>query len=125
MAEEIEPGFWREFRHRVRAINPDAYIVAEIWHQKPEWTAGDTFDALMNYPLTEALLGFTAAHNLDTDLVRRHNEYSNTVRPMGGQEFAQRLERVMQRRLPTADGSCAAQPAGQSRHAPIPVRCAW
>jgi cyclomaltodextrinase len=95
VAEEIGADFWREFRTRVRAINPDAYIVAEIWHQKPEWTAGDTFDALMNYPLTEALLGFTAARNLDTDLVRRHNEYSNTVRPIGGQEFAQRLDRVM------------------------------
>ena len=69
--------------------------MAEIWHQKPEWTTGDTFDALMNYPLTEALLGFTAARNLDMDLVKRHNEYSNTVRPMEGQEFAQGLDQVM------------------------------
>ena len=61
VAEEIDAGFWREFRQRVRAINPDAYIVAEIWREKPRWVSGDTFDALMNYPLTEALLSFTAA----------------------------------------------------------------
>ena len=29
--------FWREFRRRVRAINPDAYIVGEIWHEAQRW----------------------------------------------------------------------------------------
>jgi neopullulanase len=95
VAEEIEPGFWREFRKRVRAINPDAYIVAEIWQAKPEWTTGDTFDALMNYPLTEALLSFTAARTLDTQLVSQHNEYKGSVRPIGAQEFAQRVDGVL------------------------------
>ena len=57
--EEIDdPEFWREFRRRVRAINPEAYLVGEIWHRAPEWLAGDRFDAVMNYPLTRALLGF-------------------------------------------------------------------
>ena len=51
--EEIDdPDFWREFRHRVRTVNPDAYIVGEIWRVAPEWVSGDRFDALMNYPLT-------------------------------------------------------------------------
>jgi cyclomaltodextrinase / maltogenic alpha-amylase / neopullulanase len=95
VAEEIEPGFWREFRKRVRAINPDAYIVAEIWREKPEWVRGDTFDALMNYPLTEALLSFTAARTLDTGMVSRHNEYRDTVRPVGAVEFAQYLDLLM------------------------------
>ena len=57
--EEIDdPEFWREFRRRVRAINPEAYLVGEIWQRAPAWLAGDRFDALMNYPLTRALLGF-------------------------------------------------------------------
>ena len=39
--EEITtPGFWEEFRARIRAINPEAYLVGEIWHPAPDWTAG-------------------------------------------------------------------------------------
>ncbi|MEP7159098.1 MAG: alpha-amylase family glycosyl hydrolase, partial [Chloroflexota bacterium] len=34
VAEEIDAGYWREFRQRCRAVNPDAYIVAEIWREK-------------------------------------------------------------------------------------------
>jgi neopullulanase len=32
VANEIEDDeFWREFRRRTRAVNPDAYIVGEVW----------------------------------------------------------------------------------------------
>jgi neopullulanase len=103
VAEEIDAGFWREFRRRVRAINPDAYIVAEIWREKPEWVTGDTFDALMNYPLTEALLSFTAAKTLDMPLVKRHNEYRDFVSPIGGEEFARRLARIVGMYRPPAN----------------------
>lgn len=57
--DEIETeGFWEEFRERVRAVNPDAWIVGEIWEIKPEYLQGDRFDALMNYPFTSAALAF-------------------------------------------------------------------
>ncbi len=95
VAEEIDAGFWREFRHRVRAVNPDAYIVAEIWREKPEWLTGDTFDALMNYPLTEALLSFVAARQLDMDVVHSQHEYRQFVRPINGHEFGSRLEHLL------------------------------
>ncbi len=52
VANEIRtPGFWQEFRRRIKAINPDAYIVAEIWDESPQWLRGDQFDAVMNYHL--------------------------------------------------------------------------
>jgi neopullulanase len=95
VAEEIDAGFWREFRQRVRAVRPDAYIVAEIWREKPDWVSGDTFDATMNYPLTEALLSFTAARRLDMDVVSRQHEYRDFVRPIDGPEFAGRLEHLV------------------------------
>ncbi len=57
--------YWEEFRERCRAVNPDAYLVAEIWHPKPEWLTGQHFDALMNYPLAEAILGYAAGRHLD------------------------------------------------------------
>lgn len=52
------PGFWEEFRRRVRAINPEAYILAEIWDDAQEWLRGEHFDAVMNYPFNRACLGF-------------------------------------------------------------------
>jgi neopullulanase len=95
VAEEIDADYWREFRQRVRAVNSDAYIVAEIWREKPEWVAGDTFDALMNYPLTEALLSFTAARHLDMDVVAAQHEYREFVHPIDGPAFAGLLQHLM------------------------------
>jgi len=95
VAEEIDAGFWREFRQRCRAVNPDAYIVAEIWREKPEWLAGDTFDALMNYPLTEAILSFVAAPVLDMEVVATQHEYRQFVHPIDGGAFAEVLTHLL------------------------------
>ena len=54
--EEVPMAFWVEWCALVRSINPDAYIVGEIWKAKPEWLDGRTFDALMNYPFAEIAL---------------------------------------------------------------------
>ncbi len=51
-----DDAFWQEFRAVVKAENPDAYLVGEIWTADPRWV--QHFDGLMNYPLREALLGF-------------------------------------------------------------------
>ncbi|HSH22363.1 MAG TPA: glycoside hydrolase family 13 protein [Candidatus Caenarcaniphilales bacterium] len=93
--EEIDADFWREFRTRVRAVNPEAYIVGEIWRVKPEWLAGDTFDALMNYPLTEALLSFVAGESLDREIVATQHEYRDFVRPIDGAGFGRELGRLL------------------------------
>jgi len=46
-----DDSFWQEFRRRVRAINPEAYIVGEVWNESPRWlNNGDMWDAVMNYP---------------------------------------------------------------------------
>jgi len=93
--EEIaDPSFWQAFRSRVRAVNPDAYLVGEIWRIAPEWLAGDRFDAVMNYPLAEAILGFAGAHHLDDAVVRSHHEYSQ-IRRLSGEEMAGRLQSVL------------------------------
>ena len=67
-AEIDDPPFWAEFRRRCRAINPEAYLVGEIWHVAPDWLAGDRFDALMNYPLAEAIIGFVGGRSLNEPL---------------------------------------------------------
>lgn len=57
VAAEVGLVFWRDYRTFVRSINPDAYLLGEIWwekypHQLLDPTPvlkGDVFDAPMNY----------------------------------------------------------------------------
>ena len=48
--------FWAEFRREVKSVNPDAYLVGEIWEADKHWVGEDHFDGLMHYPLRKALL---------------------------------------------------------------------
>ncbi len=84
--------FWQEFRRRVKAINPEAYIVGEIWGDAHRWLSGDQFDAVMNYHFTRPCLGFFAARTLDNAV----NEVSGTghVEPLDASAFAARMQAV-------------------------------
>jgi neopullulanase len=65
------PGFWEGFRKRVRAVNPDLYIVGEIWEKATDWIArGDRFDATMNYLFGGWTLAFTIGGEIDAELAR-------------------------------------------------------
>ncbi len=57
VADVVPLGFWRDYRRFVRSINPEAYMVGEIWwelwpdklYDPAPWVQGDVFDAVMNY----------------------------------------------------------------------------
>ncbi|HNY07880.1 MAG TPA: alpha-amylase family glycosyl hydrolase, partial [Bacteroidales bacterium] len=59
VADQIPMGFWRDYRKFVKSINPEAYLVGEIWWTKwPDelmnpvpYVGGDVFDAVMFYQL--------------------------------------------------------------------------
>jgi cyclomaltodextrinase / maltogenic alpha-amylase / neopullulanase len=90
-AEIDDEGFWQEFRRRCRAVRPDAYLVGEIWRVAPDWLRGDRFDALMNYPLGAAILGFAGGERLDMAVVLDHPEYRRHIRPLDGPGLAARV----------------------------------
>src|SRR5664279_4426772 len=66
VAGEIPMGFWRDYRKVVRSVNPQAYLVGEIWWL--EWPdkllnprvflEGDQYDAIMNYRWFRIARGF-------------------------------------------------------------------
>ena len=56
-----DDAFWREFRRRCREVDPECYLVGEIWGDASRWVQGDQFDAVMNYPLARRIFGFVAA----------------------------------------------------------------
>src|SRR5687767_1349712 len=100
-AEIDDPEFWAEFRRRCRAVNPEAYLVGEIWHVAPEWVAGDRFDGLMNYPLAKAIIGFVAGDSLNEPLLRSHHEYAQAT-SLDGPGFASRLGELLAAYSPEA-----------------------
>ncbi|HVP13665.1 MAG TPA: alpha amylase N-terminal ig-like domain-containing protein [Phycisphaerae bacterium] len=58
VASDINANFWSDWRKLVKSINPDAYIVAELWEESRSWLDGKTFDAVMNYPFARACQKF-------------------------------------------------------------------
>ncbi|MFQ5516452.1 MAG: glycoside hydrolase family 13 protein [Acidimicrobiia bacterium] len=93
--EEITTeGFWEEFRTRVRTVNPDAYLVGEVWGDATAWIGdGSRFDATMNYPFTEAAIAFAVGSRVDLAVVEPV-PYSVSP-PLDGDGYSQRITRLL------------------------------
>jgi cyclomaltodextrinase / maltogenic alpha-amylase / neopullulanase len=94
-AEINDDEFWREFRRRVKTINPDAYIVGEIWQESKRWLQGDQFDAVMNYPVTIAEMGFFCGDHLDVQEASRAGGFRDQIRHFSAEEFSDEINRIL------------------------------
>ena len=73
--------FWKEFRRRVKAVNPDVLIIAEHYGNPAPWLGGDEWDTVMNYdafmdPLSFFLTG-----------VEKHSDYRRDDLYQNGMAF--------------------------------------
>jgi cyclomaltodextrinase len=59
-----DDSFWQAFSQTVTAVNPQAYLVGEIWELDRRWVEEGHFHGLMNYPLRTMLLDALAGHKL-------------------------------------------------------------
>ncbi|HLO13831.1 MAG TPA: glycoside hydrolase family 13 protein [Anaerolineales bacterium] len=91
-----DDSFWQEFRNRVRAINPEAYIVGEIWHESQRWLQGDQFDAIMNYDVTKPILGFFPGKHLDLRVLHQQSNYRGIQHAIDAHEFANQIDHNLQ-----------------------------
>lgn len=89
--EEVEIGFWMEARERAERINPDAYLVGEIWRAAPEWVGSGPFHGVMDYPLAWAILGYAGGASLDPAVVAEQWILRQNLRPLDATGFAERL----------------------------------
>jgi cyclomaltodextrinase / maltogenic alpha-amylase / neopullulanase len=89
------PGFWQEFRDRVKAINPEAYIVGEIWQEARQWLDGTQFDGVMNYQFTGPTLAFTAGDRILMQYVEvpSYEPYP----PLLASEYAAKIQTLLNR----------------------------
>ncbi|MEC6831007.1 glycoside hydrolase family 13 protein [Photobacterium toruni] len=88
VANEVDQRFWRRFRNELKAIKPEIYILGEAWHDSMNWLAGDQFDAVMNYPLSDAMIGFFAHGNLNASQFKYAVNDVNTSYPIAVNEVA-------------------------------------
>lgn len=93
-AEIDDDSFWQEFRRRVKAANPDAYIVAEIWHEAKRWLQGDQFDATMNYLVSAALMGLLVKDKIPA-YAYNIGGMQKVLRPLNAAEFADRIDYLL------------------------------
>jgi cyclomaltodextrinase / maltogenic alpha-amylase / neopullulanase len=86
-------GFWPEFRDRVKAINPEAYIVGEVWGDSRQWLDGTQFDGVMNYLFAAPTIAFTAGDRVDISQVedRSYTPYP----PLFATEYAQKIQDLL------------------------------
>lgn len=72
VANEVSHTFLKELHSEMKAINPDIYLLGEIWHNAMGWLRGDEFDAVMNYPLGQSIKDFW----IDKSLTGEDFEYT-------------------------------------------------
>jgi glycosidase len=95
VADMVGTAFWRDFRRLVRGINPEAYLVGEVWWEDwgnnkmfnaSPWLNGDTFDAVMNYRWAQEVIHFfvdrknkITASQFDKRLKKLRSDYPQEV----------------------------------------------
>ncbi|MCD8040597.1 MAG: glycoside hydrolase family 13 protein [Clostridia bacterium] len=88
---EFNHKFWKMFRKKVRAANPDAFIFAEYYGDPAPWFNGKEWDSVMNYdafmePVTWFLTG-----------MEKHSDYRDDSRLGDGIRFFENMFKNMSR----------------------------
>lgn len=91
VAAEVPLGFWRDYRKVVRGLNPDTYLVGEVWWEQwpgklldpVDFVKGDVFDAQMNYRWYRAIRAyFNSSPPISTSaLIDSLDSYRSNLRP--------------------------------------------
>ena len=87
------PGFWQEFRSRVKAINPEAYIVGEIWEHASQWLDGTQFDGVMNYLFTAPTIAFTAGDRVMIEYVEK--PHYQPYPALSAREYGEKIQELL------------------------------
>ena len=107
--------FWKEFRRRVKAINPDLLIVAEHYGNPAPWLNGDEWDTVMNYdafmdPISFFLTG-----------MEKHSDYRRDDLYQNGPAFFEGILAAMSQ-LPTPSLYCAMDQLSNHDHSRFMTR---
>lgn len=96
VGNEVSHRFLQHLNRELKAINPELFLLGEIWHDSAEWLRGDEYDSVMNYPFFESLENFW----VDADATSRDFMYAmNRVYSM----YPEQINGVLFNHLDTHD----------------------
>ena len=58
VGNEVSHKFLKGLNRCLKALNPQVFLLGEIWHDSAQWLQGDEYDSVMNYPFFESLQNF-------------------------------------------------------------------
>ncbi len=88
---EFNHKFWREFRRRVKAVNPDVLIIAEYYGDASSWLQGDQWDTVMNYDAFMEPVSFFLTG------MEKHSDYFHDGLYQDGVRFFRTMSEAMSR----------------------------
>ena len=96
VGNEVSHRFLQHINRQLKAINPELFLLGEIWMDSAEWLRGDEYDSVMNYPFFESLQNFWVDENADS---RDFMYTMNRVYSM----YPQQINKVLFNHLDTHD----------------------
>lgn len=66
VADQLDQGFLRKLRTRVKELDRQTWIVGETWGDASQWLGGDQWDAAMNYPFMFACVDYFVDRKTDS-----------------------------------------------------------
>ena len=58
VGNEVAHSFLKTMNRSLKAINPELFLLGEIWMDSIEWLRGDEYDSVMNFPFLESINNF-------------------------------------------------------------------
>ena len=66
VGNEVSHRFLKELNRGLKAIDPNIFLLGEIWHDSVQWLQGDEYDSVMNYPFMESIHNFWLDEDADS-----------------------------------------------------------
>ena len=107
--------FWKAFRRRVKAVNPNLVIIAEHYGDPSEWLEGDEWDTVMNYDAFMEPLSFFLTG------MEKHSDYRRDDLYQNGKAFFVSMLWAMSR-MPTPSVYCAMDELSNHDHSRFMTR---
>lgn len=67
VAFDVSHDFWRLFKRRCRAVNPDVFIIGEDWQNSESFLGNDQWDSVMNYAFKYACERYLVEQRYDAE----------------------------------------------------------
>lgn len=69
VGNEVSHRFLKELNRGLKALDPELFLLGEIWHDSAQWLQGDEYDSVMNYPFMEGIYNFWLDDRTSRDLM--------------------------------------------------------